>query len=143
VADVDWTVERHLIGKPPETVALYQRFIELAGACGPFIYSVTKTAITLKGARRGFAGAKPGARALGGYLDLQRRVDDPRITSSSPYTKRLYVHQFRVRALSELDDEFAGWIHEAYQVGSGAHLTQQPHRTLAPRPASSAVPGCA
>ena len=129
MADLEWTVERHLIGKPPEIVALYQRFIELAGACGPFIYSVTKTAITLKGVRRGFAGAKPRADALGGYLDLQRRVDDPRITSSSPYTKRLYVHQFRVRALSELDDEFAGWIHEAYQVGGGAHMAGRPTGT--------------
>lgn len=66
------------------------------------------------------------------YLDLQRRVDDPRITRSSPYTGRLYVHQFRIRAPGELDDEFAGWIHEAYQVGNGAHLGPRPHPTLAP-----------
>lgn len=122
MADAEWTVERHLSGRPPEIVALYHRFIELAGACGPFTYSVAKSAITLKGGRRGFAGARLGNRALSGYLDLQRRVDDPRITRSSPYTGRLYVHQFRIRAPSELDDEFAGWIHEAYQVGNGAHL---------------------
>ena len=126
MADAEWTVERHLSGRPPEIVALYHRFIELASACGPFTYSVAKSAITLKGARRGFAGARPGNRALSGYLDLQRRVDDPRITRSSPYTGRLYVHQFRIRAPGELDDEFAGWIHEAYQVGNGAHLGAQP-----------------
>jgi hypothetical protein len=126
MADAEWTVERHLSGRPPEIVALYHRFIELADACGPFTYSVMKSAITLKGARRGFAGARPGNRALSGYLDLQRRVDDPRITRSSPYTGRLYVHQFRIRAPGELDDEFAGWIHEAYQVGNGAHLGAQP-----------------
>jgi hypothetical protein len=133
MADAEWTVERHLSGRPPEIVALYHRFIELAGACGPFTYSVAKSAITLKGARRGFAGARPGNRALSGYLDLQRRVDDPRITRSSPYTGRLYVHQFRIRAPGELDDEFAGWIHEAYQVGNGAHLGPRPHTTLAHR----------
>jgi Domain of unknown function (DUF5655) len=132
MADVEWTVERHLSGRPPEIVALYHRFIELADACGPFTYSVAKSAITLKGARRGFAGARPGNRALSGYLDLQRRVDDPRITRSSPYTGRLYVHQFRICTPSELDDEFAGWIHEAYQVGNGAHLGPRPHTTLAP-----------
>jgi hypothetical protein len=131
MVDAEWTVERHLSGRPPEIVALYHRFIELAGACGPFTYSVAKSAITLKGARRGFAGARPGNRALSGYLDLQRRVDDPRITRSSPYTGRLYVHQFRIRAPSELDDEFAGWIHEAYQVGNGAHLGgHSPHGGL-------------
>jgi hypothetical protein len=132
MADAEWTVERHLSGRPPEIVALYHRFIELAVACGPFTYSVAKSAITLKGARRGFAGARPGNRALSGYLDLQRRVDDPRITRSSPYTGRLYVHQFRIRAPGELDDEFAGWIHEAYHVGNGAHLGPRPHTTLAP-----------
>ena len=129
---IEWTVERHLFGKPPEIVALYHRFIELATSCGPFTYSVAKSAITLKGARRGFAGARPGNRALSGYLDLQRRVDDPRITRSSPYTGRLYVHQFRIRTPGELDDEFAGWIHQAYQVGNGGHLGPQPHTTLAP-----------
>ena len=45
---------------------------------------------------------------------------------------RLYVHQFHIRAPGELDDEFAGWILEAYQVGNGAHLGPRPHTTLAP-----------
>jgi uncharacterized protein DUF5655 len=123
VADAEWNVERHLLGKPPEVVALYHHFAGLVSACGPFTYSVSKSAITFKGARRGFAGARLRQRALVGYLDLQRRVDDPRITSSSPYTSRLYVHQFRIETASQLDDEFAGWIREAYQVGAGAHLS--------------------
>jgi hypothetical protein len=125
-ADAKWTVERHLLGKPPQVAEMYHRFIELARACGPFTYSVTKTAITLAGTRRGFAGAKPGHHALGGYLDLQRRVDDPRITRSSPYTKRLYVHHFRIETPGQLDDEFAAWLREAYQVGAGAHLASTP-----------------
>jgi Domain of unknown function (DUF5655) len=119
---IEWTVEHHLLGKPPEVVALYGRFVELAEACGPFTYSVAKSAITLKGSRRGFAGARPGGRALGGYLDLERRVQDPRITRAASFTSRLYVHQFRVTAPEELDEEFAGWLREAYRVGAGAHL---------------------
>jgi Domain of unknown function (DUF5655) len=117
-----WTVERHLENKPEQIVALYDRFIQLAEACGPFVYSVTKTAITLKGSRRGFAGATPRQSSLTGYLDLQRRVVDPRIRRSSPYTKRLFVHHFRVVALEELDEEFGVWLSEAYAVGQGAHL---------------------
>lgn len=120
--DAEWTVERHLRDKPAEIVALYHRFIEVAETNGPFTYSVAKTAITLKGSRCGFAGVRLGTRALGGYLDLRRQVTDPRITRSSPYTKRLYVHHFRVHSPGQLDDEFAGWLHEAYQVGAGAHL---------------------
>jgi Domain of unknown function (DUF5655) len=117
-----WTVEDHLLGKPDDIVALYERFITLVEECGPFSYRVTKTAITLKGSRRGFAGAKPTERSLDGYLDMQREVRDPRIMRASPYTKRLFVHQFRVISLDQLDDEFAGWVREAYNVGAGAHI---------------------
>jgi Domain of unknown function (DUF5655) len=118
----EWTVARHLAGKSQEIVALYRRFIRLVEDCGPFSYSVSKTAITLKGTRRGFAGAKPKDRWLDGYLDLQRPVADPRIRRRSPYTKRLFVHQFRVTRLEQLDREFAQWVSEAYDVGAGAHL---------------------
>jgi hypothetical protein len=116
VAD-EWTVERHLRDKPEQVVALYQR---------PFTYAVTKTAITLKGSRRGFAGLAPKKASLDGYLDLQRRIEDARIRRSSPYTKRLFVHHFRVVAPSELDDEFANWLWEAYAVGQGEHLVPPP-----------------
>jgi Domain of unknown function (DUF5655) len=118
----EWTVERHLKDKPEQIVALYPRFIRLAEACGPVVYSVSKSAITLKGSRRGFAGATPRQSSMTGYLDLQRRVVDARITRSSPYTKRLFVHHFRVVALEELDEEFGTWLREAYAVGQGAHL---------------------
>lgn len=115
-------MEDHLLGKPDRIVALYERFIALVQDCGPFSYRVTKTAITLKGSRRGFAGAKPAKQSLDGYLDLQRTLRDPRIMRSSPYTKRLFVHQFRVTSLDQLDEDFAGWVHEAYQVGAGVHM---------------------
>jgi hypothetical protein len=118
----DWTVKRHLEGKPPEVVALYGQFIDLVAACGPFTLAIAKTAITLKGVRRGFAGLKPKQHSLDGYLDLQRSIEDPRIRRSSPYTNRLFVHQFRITTAGELDDAFAGWVREAYAVGAGAHL---------------------
>jgi hypothetical protein len=129
----EWTVEDHLRGKSATVVALYRRFVELVQACGPFDYAVSKTGITFKGSRRGFAGAKPRADSLDGYLDLQRRVEDPRIRRASPYTKRLVVHQFRISAPEQLDEEFAGWVREAYQVGQGSHL--------APRPGPDQQPG--
>jgi Domain of unknown function (DUF5655) len=121
-----WTVEDHLRDKPAAVVALYRRFVELVQACGPFDYAVSKTAITFKGSRRGFAGAKPKAGSLDGYLDLQRRVEDPRIRRALPYTRRLVVHQFRISAPEQLDEEFAGWVREAYQVGQGEHLPRPP-----------------
>jgi Domain of unknown function (DUF5655) len=122
----EWTVEDHLRDKPDVVVALYRRFVALVQACGRFEYAVSKTAITFKGSRRGFAGAKPKAHSLDGYLDLQRRLQDPRIRRASPYTKRLVVHQFRVSVPEQLDEDFAGWVREAYQVGQGEHLARPP-----------------
>ena len=116
------TVERHLRDKPDDVVRLYDRFIELVEACGPFNCSVTKTAISLKGSRRGFAGLKPRHASLDGYLDLQRQVEDPRIRRSSPYTKRLFVHHFRIIGPSELDAEFAEWVAEAYGWRRRTHV---------------------
>ncbi|TMR09772.1 hypothetical protein ETD86_42140 [Nonomuraea turkmeniaca] len=117
-----WTIDDHLAGKPEESLALYHRFVTLVEACGPFTYAVSKSTITLKGNRRGFAGARPDSRGIRGYLDLERVVEDPRITNATPYTKRLFVHAFRITDLDQLDEEFAGWVREAYDVGQGHHL---------------------
>ena len=119
----EWTVEDHLRGKPPAAVALFESFVALVTACGPFTYAPAKTMITFKGTRRGFAGARPTVQGrLSGYLDLQRVVTDPRISNVSPYTKRLFVHHYRIDDPGQLDEVFAGWLGEAYAVGAGAHL---------------------
>jgi hypothetical protein len=117
----EWSVERHLADKPKAVVDLYERFVRLLTACGPHTLSVTKTAIAFKGPHRGFAGAKPRKTSLDGFLDLQREVRDQRFLRVSPYTKSLFVHQFRITSAEQLDDDFAALIGEAYEVGCGAH----------------------
>jgi hypothetical protein len=123
----EWSVDRHLADKPKAVVDLYMRFVRLLTACGPYTVSVTKTAIAFKGTHRGFAGAKPRKVSLDGFLDLQREVQDERFLRVSPYTKNLYVHQFRITSPAQLDDSFAALAVEAYQVGCGAH--RKPRQT--------------
>ena len=120
--DTIWTIERHLAGQPAFAISLFHEFIATVEDIGPFTYAVSKTTITLKGSRRGFAGARPYRLGLRGYFDLQREVQGARITSVAPYTSGLFVHQFRVASSDQLDDQFAGWLREAYAVGEGAHL---------------------
>lgn len=121
--DKEWSVADHLRDAPPEHVALYRRIEELILSCGDVSVSVSKTTITFKGRRRGFAGARPSRRGVQGYLDLTRSLEgDPRIRSVAPYTKRLYVNQFLVASESELDETFRSWIQEAWRVGEGDHL---------------------
>jgi hypothetical protein len=125
----EWTIERHLAGKPAGIVELYHRFIELAQTCGPFTYSVAKTAIVLKGSRRGYAGVGLRMESLDGHLDLQRPVTgDPRIPRSAPYTKKLFVNYFRVVRPDQLDEGFKSLLGEAYDVGEGGHLNLPPAR---------------
>ncbi|MGB6455851.1 MAG: DUF5655 domain-containing protein [Streptosporangiaceae bacterium] len=121
-----WTVEAHLAGQPASSVELYRRFVSMVEQCGPFSYSVTKTSITFKGSRRGFAGALPTRRGLSGYLDLQRVIEDRRVISVAPYTRRLFVHQIRLATMDDLDEQFRGWVCEAYAVGQGAHMLRPP-----------------
>lgn len=95
--DGQWTVDDHLRDARPQHVALYRRIEELILSCGEVSLSVSKTTITFKGRRRGFAGARPTAKGVRGYLDLTRSLaGDPRISSVAPYTKRLYVNHFLV-----------------------------------------------
>ncbi|GAA5203708.1 DUF5655 domain-containing protein [Microbacterium jejuense] len=118
-----WTVQDHLRGQPEESVALFRAVEAMILAHGEVVHSVSKTTITFKGPRRGFAGARPDRRGVIGYLDLMRPLDaDPRIGSAAPYGRRLFVNHFRIHSADELDETFAGWVDEAYAVGCGAHL---------------------
>jgi hypothetical protein len=47
-----------------------------------------------------------------------------RITAVSPYTARLFVHQYLLRTPEDLDATFAGWVREAFRVGEGDHLLE-------------------
>lgn len=63
-----WTVEDHLHGADPGDVELYHAVAALIHECGPVTVSVSKTTITFKGQRRGFAGARPTRHGVQGYL---------------------------------------------------------------------------
>jgi hypothetical protein len=122
-AEGRWTVEDHLRDAPPASVELYRAVEAAIRACGPVTLSPSKTTITFKGTRRGFAGARPTRTGVRGYLDLTRSLaGDPRILSSTPYTGRLHVNQYRLTTPEELDETFTGWLREAYGVGQGDHL---------------------
>lgn len=117
-----WSVGDHLRNAPPEYVELYRLIEDYLLVLDGVTVSVSKTTITFKGRRRGFAGARPTLHGVRGYLDLTRQLDsDPRIRGVTPYTKRLYVHQYLVSSEAEFDETFRSWLHEAWRVGEGDH----------------------
>ncbi|WP_151525042.1 DUF5655 domain-containing protein [Serinicoccus kebangsaanensis] len=122
-ADQQWSVEDHLRDAPPEHVALYRMIEKHLLSLDGVTVSVSKTTITFKGRRRGFAGARPTRRGFQGYRDLTRALhDDPRIRRVAPYTQRLYVHQYLVTSEADIDGTFRSYLHEAWRVGEGDHL---------------------
>lgn len=106
------------------SVALYRAVERVVRSFGPVTLSVSKSSITFKGPRRGFAGARPTSTgAVVGYFDLMRQLPaQRRIGAGTAYGRKLFTHQYRITEGSDLDDEFVGWLREAYDVGCGAHL---------------------
>ena len=122
-----WTVDDHRRGKPAEAIELFNRFMAAVQACGPLDVQILERQIVLHGRRRIFASVRPTAQGLRGHLNLSRRVDDPRFTAAEPLTKRLFFHRFTLSSAAELDEEFVGWIREAYAIGQGAHRQASSH----------------
>lgn len=131
-------VRDHLRGREPHVVALYKRFEQLVRSCGPSECVATKTAITFRGSRRLFAGARLGRNSLMVFLDQRDPVRDPRALRSAPHTSSVYVNHFRLSRAEEMDATFLRWIREAYEVGAtGSRTTSRsslPDRPLALEP---------
>lgn len=117
-----WTVADHTRGKPAEIVDLFDRFVAAARTFGTVDLAPVRGQVGLRGSRRIWGGLVLRADRIDGYLDLARQVDSPRFQRPTPYTKRLWVHHFRIQRAAELDDEFVGWIGESYAVCEGEHL---------------------
>jgi hypothetical protein len=112
----DHTVEKFLEGKGPKARALFGRFVELIGACGPFEYAPAKTRVAFM-VRVRFAGVSNlSERGMTCAFGLRRRLESARIRKVELYGS-WYGHYLRITAPEELDDEVLGWLREAYAVG--------------------------
>ena len=78
-----------------------------------------KTAITFRGKKRLFAGARLTNSSLVGFLDLPRELEDQRITSVARHTKKVFVNHFRLAEPNQIDASFRDWVKEAYSIGAG------------------------
>jgi hypothetical protein len=74
--------------------------------------------------RMSFAAFTPRRRWLDGHLVLARQIDNPRFRRVEVFSRRNVLHTFRLTRPDEVDDELAGWLAEAYQVGEQRHLAR-------------------
>jgi hypothetical protein len=115
-----WTLERHLEGRPPQTVEIVERVLATARAIGPVEVIPEKTRIALA-ARMSFAALMVRKRWVDGHVVLARRHESPRFTRIETFSPRNHLHAFRLIAPADVDDELAAWLTEAYDVGMQRH----------------------
>jgi hypothetical protein len=118
-----YSVKKHLKGKRPHVIALYEELAERVEQCGPVTLAPTKTRIGFQ-VRMIFAAVSLREGSLYCHVVLSRRLENPRFTRIQSLSPRNHVHHFRVQSTEELDHEVAAWLQEAYKVGEQKHLSK-------------------
>lgn len=97
--------------------ALFRALLAFVERFGPVTVNINKTRISLQGRAR-FASINRVTRdGLVCHVWLKRRIESPRFTRIDAYPPSDFVHNFKLSDAAELDDEAAGWLAEAYEVG--------------------------
>lgn len=113
-------LDRHFAASAPHVRATFDAILAAVRRLGPVSVLPEKTRIALH-VRMSFAAFTPRRRWLNGHLVLARRVDSPRFSRVETYSPRNVLHAVRLTAPEEVDDEFIGWLGEAYEVGRQLH----------------------
>ena len=100
--------------------AAYDAVLGVLTDLGPFEVLAEKTRIALH-VRMSFAALRPRVRWLDGHLVLARAVSSSRWRRVQTLSARNVVHEFRLSGPEDVDEEFAGWLVEAYAVGCQRH----------------------
>ena len=101
---------------------LFDALTAIIKSCGPVKVLPEKTRIAFQ-VRMSFIAVQVRRNYLIGHLVFARRLEHPRFTRVETFSRRNHLHAFRLDSLTELDDEFAAWVREAYAVGEQKHLT--------------------
>jgi hypothetical protein len=118
-------LDRHFARANPQVRATFDAVLAAVSALGPVQVLPEKTRIALQ-VRMSFAAFMPRRDWLNGHLVMARRIDSPRFLRIDTLSPRNVVHAFRLTAPWDVDEEFAGWLAEAYQVGAQQHLRRRP-----------------
>jgi hypothetical protein len=104
-----FSVESFLQGKPPRGKALFQQFVKLVAAAGPYDVAPAKTRVAFLTQVRFASVNRVGDGVLDVHLVFPRRVDSPRFRKVEKLSN-LYVHHLRLEGPDAFDDELKGWV---------------------------------
>ncbi|MGZ8871366.1 MAG: DUF5655 domain-containing protein [Pyrinomonadaceae bacterium] len=119
------TLQSHFKGKSEKARELFDNLVALIKKSGPVKVLPEKTRIAFQ-VRMSFIAVQVRRNYLIGHFVFGRRIENPRFLRVETFSPRNHLHAFRINAVSDLDDEFAAWIREAYAVGQQKHLRKKP-----------------
>ena len=114
-------LDDHFHGKSAEVRATFDAIFVAVSEMGPVTILPEKTRIAFH-ARMSFAALMPRRHWLNGHLVLARQINSSRFTRVETFSPRNVLHAFRLNTPEEVDEEFIGWLAEAYDVGMQRHV---------------------
>jgi hypothetical protein len=113
-------LEEHFAGRSPNVIETYRAFEAAARANGPLVVIPERTRIAFQ-VRMSFAAVTLRTRWIDAHVVLARRLESARFRRIVSFSTRNHVHEFRLEAPAEVDEEVALWLAEAYCVGRQEH----------------------
>ena len=107
-------MDAFLKGKPPLSVELFERLVELDRSCGPVTLAAAKTRIDLQSTTIFAAVNLLSARGLNARVVLSRPPDSRRFRRIETLSPTSHVHHFRISKAEQLVQEVQSWLYEAY-----------------------------
>jgi len=135
-----YTVEKFLQGKSSKSRVLFERFVRLIGACGPYEVAPARTRVAFMASVRFASVNRLGAASLDAHFVLPETVASPRFRRVERLGK-LTVHHLRFTEPQQMDEEVQAWLRRSYaEYGERRWLKRPPTATGRVRRASSAPP---
>jgi hypothetical protein len=114
-------LDDHFAAGEPGPRAAFDALLAAVRALGPVTVNPTKSRISFQ-ARMRFAAVEPRRHHLNVHVVLTRPLASDRFTRVEFLAPYYHVHNFRLAAPDEVDDELKAWLAEAYQVGLQRHV---------------------
>jgi hypothetical protein len=116
-----YSLADHFEDSDPRVRELFDRFTGMVEACGPVTIYPEQSRIVCQ-VRVRFAGVVPRRRDLDVGVWLTRPAQHPRLRRTELIPPSTFVHHFRFKQPTELDDAFMAIVQEGYAVGRQEHL---------------------
>ena len=112
-----FTVSSHFEGRAPVVFQIYKQVLKSLRQFGPIIEDPKKTSIHLVNSTAA-AGVATRKEHLILTLKSDRKLTSPRIYKSEQVSAKRFHHEVKLTSPSDVDDELAGWLKEAYELSA-------------------------